>query len=100
MKYWYKFIAIIGVILTSCENKSTTTVSFPQRIVVENFPKMILFQNVEVFSRSCRRDRYRSQNRLLLLASSSDRDKYISAYSLDDGAFIGNALKREGRTVS
>ena len=39
MKYWYKFIAIIGVILTSCENKSTTTVSFPQRIVVENFPK-------------------------------------------------------------
>lgn len=49
MKYWYKFIAIIGVILTSCENKSTTTVSFPQRIVVENFLKMNLFQNVEVF---------------------------------------------------
>lgn len=34
------------------------------------------------------------KNRLLLLASSSDRDKYISAYSLDDGAFIGNALKK------
>lgn len=95
MKYWYKFIAIIGVILTSCENKSTTTVSFPQRIVVENFPKNESLSECRSFSvEAVGVIDIAVKNRLLLLASSSDRDKYISAYSLDDGAFIGNALKK------
>ena len=95
MKYWYKFIAIIGVIVTSCENKSTTTVSFPQRIVVENFPKNESLSECRSFSvEAVGVIDIAVKNRLLLLASSSDRDKYISAYSLDDGAFIGNALKK------
>ena len=83
MKYWYKFIAIIGVILTSCENKSTTTVSFPQRIVVENFPKNESLSECRSFSvEAVGVIDIAVKNRLLLLASSSDRDKYISAYSV------------------
>lgn len=95
MKYWYKFIAVIGVIVTSCMSESTTTVSFPQRIVVENFPQKGSLSVSRSYSvEAVGVIDIAVKNRLLLLASSSDRDKYISAYSLDDGAFIGSALKK------
>ncbi len=95
MKSWRNVVTAIVVIVVSCENKSSTTVSFPQRIVVENFSRVDSLPVCRTFSvEAVGLIDIAVKNRLLLLASSSDRDKYISAYSLDDGTLVGNALKK------
>jgi hypothetical protein len=91
----YILLAVILVIAASCESKHQTTIAFPQKVFVGSFPQRdSLYSNKTFRVETVALIDIAVKNRLLLLASSSDENKYISAYSLDDGSLVGSALKK------